>query len=104
MVAELAYLFLEDAPQLLKTLRNALANGNGEEAQRAAHTLEGTSASLGAIRLSQLCEKLEASLPTSSPEELKTMLEQVETAYVQVKLALQTFVAESGAIAAEERD
>jgi len=102
MLAELVELFFEDAPQLLETLRSSLAAGDVEKAQRAVHTLKGTSASLGATHLSQLCAELEAALRAGSSGELQEMLAQVEAAYAQAKPALRALVAESGAMGTKE--
>ena len=95
MVAELVQIFLEDTPQLLERLRNALAAGDLETAQQVAHTLKGTSASLGATRLSERCAELEASLHTAQPEALRAMVSQIEAAYAQVRPALQSLLTEN---------
>ena len=48
--------YLEDARRLILELRSA----KGEDLARAAHTLKGSSASLGARRLAALCAQIEA--------------------------------------------
>jgi len=102
MVTELVQVFLEDAPQLLETLRSALATGDLEEAQRTAHTLKGTSATLGATRLSELSAKLEVSIRTDQFENLQTMLSRVEAEYERVKPALQALITETEFTGMEE--
>ena len=45
---------------MFKHHENALVNGNVEQAHRAVHTLKSSSANVGAVRLSDLCKKIEA--------------------------------------------
>ena len=96
--------YLEEAPKLLHAMREAVtplnpvavAQGEVKAVERAAHSLKSSSATLGAISLSQLCHKLEAmslaaysaNAPTSTLETIATMVYQVETEYEKVKMAL----------------
>lgn len=59
LVVELIDLYAEDSPRRLDTIRGALAAGDLEALQWAAHSLKGSSTSLGAQRVGILCEKLE---------------------------------------------
>jgi HPt (histidine-containing phosphotransfer) domain-containing protein len=52
--------YINDGAVLLATLREALAEGDPQSVERAAHTLKGASANLGALRLTETCAKLEA--------------------------------------------
>jgi CheY-like chemotaxis protein len=97
--------YLEDAPKLLQAMHNALsgtlhavpvAEGETAELHRAAHSLKSTSATLGAIKLSQLCQELEAiSLTecftngsTGTLSVTAEMVSHIETEYEKVKTAL----------------
>jgi CheY-like chemotaxis protein len=51
--------FLEGTPSLLASLRDGAAQGDAVAVQRVAHTLKSSSASLGALGLSDRCEELE---------------------------------------------
>jgi len=51
--------YLEDAPKLLQAISAAVAQGDTTALYQAAHTLKPTSATLGAITLSQICKDLE---------------------------------------------
>ncbi|HUH07721.1 MAG TPA: response regulator [Egibacteraceae bacterium] len=51
--------FVEDTPQRVDSLRAAVEAGDDETAKRAVHTLRGSGANLGAVRLAQLCGTLE---------------------------------------------
>jgi CheY-like chemotaxis protein/HPt (histidine-containing phosphotransfer) domain-containing protein len=56
---ELIGLYLEDTPELLASLRQALECGDIQVFVRAAHSLKSSSAQVGAMRLSDLSERLE---------------------------------------------
>jgi HPt (histidine-containing phosphotransfer) domain-containing protein len=56
---EMVALFLENAPQLITAIRQSIDDLAPPELQRSAHTLKGSSASLGAVRLAELCAELE---------------------------------------------
>jgi HPt (histidine-containing phosphotransfer) domain-containing protein len=97
--------FLEEAPKLLQAMRLALsgtlhtaavAEGEAAVMERAAHTLKSTSATLGAICLSQFCYELEeislaagsANAQIGNLEGVSAMVSQLESEYEKVKAAL----------------
>ena len=89
--------YLEEAPQLLRSLTEAVAKEEAVVLQRVAHTLKSTSAMLGATSLSQLCQKLEAlsesicsaNAPTVSLASSVALVSQLETEYEKVQIALR---------------
>ena len=90
-LAELIDAYLEDSPNLLQQMREAIAPGNFKAMKDAAHTLKSSSASLGAIALSKLCQQLEnvGRSPSISTKDASAMVSQIESEYERVKLALQ---------------
>jgi HPt (histidine-containing phosphotransfer) domain-containing protein len=56
---ELVDLFVNDAVAHVRALESALATGDARLLERSAHTLKSSSASLGAMQLSELCRALE---------------------------------------------
>ncbi len=58
-VKELIELFLEDVPSQLKTLREAEGRDDAKGVERAAHTLKGSCANLGVVRMAAICAELE---------------------------------------------
>ncbi|HTD51200.1 MAG TPA: response regulator [Acidimicrobiia bacterium] len=52
--------YLDESAALLATLREAVAEGDPQSVERAAHTLKGASANIGAVHLTETCTKLEA--------------------------------------------
>ena len=59
LVVELIDLYLEDAPRKVASMLEAAAGADGAALGRAAHSLKGSSASLGAFGVAALCEELE---------------------------------------------
>lgn len=55
----LARLFVEQTPRLMNQLREAVERRDGITARHMAHSLKGTSTSLGAVGLATLCGELE---------------------------------------------
>ena len=60
VVAELISIFLEDTPNLLADLQQAVAQEDAKALNQAAHTFKSNSATFGAITLSDMCKELEA--------------------------------------------
>ncbi len=69
--------YLEDARRLYYEIVASAVSHDEEKRRRAAHTLKGASAALGARRLSELCGRLEAGAPLDA-EALERELERVE--------------------------
>ncbi|HZX43166.1 MAG TPA: response regulator, partial [Myxococcaceae bacterium] len=84
--------FLEATPGLLTVLRDAAAQGDAAAIQRAAHTLKGSSATLGAIGLSGRCEELERFGRTGDVQVARSIVAVVEALYGAVELALKAEV------------
>ena len=51
LLGEIAALFLEDAPDLLRRMREALSNGDAYGLERSAHALKGSVSNFGAKRV-----------------------------------------------------
>jgi HPt (histidine-containing phosphotransfer) domain-containing protein len=58
--AEIASLFLEDAPRLLAQLRTAVADGDAAEVHRTAHGLKGATGYVGGVPAAAAAQRLEA--------------------------------------------
>mgnify|MGYP005839214743 CR=1 FL=1 len=87
-LAELIAAFEEDADKLLAELREAAAENNAEVLRRAAHTLKGSSATLGAVRLSAMCQELELMSCQGTLEGVAERVAQIEAEYERVQAAL----------------
>ncbi|MGQ4647817.1 response regulator [Lyngbya aestuarii] len=89
LLAQLIELYLEEAPLLLEKMDTAVSKTDAAAMGQAAHTLKSSSASLGAIKLSQLCEQLEIAGRSSTTVGARQIMAQVELEYGRVKTALQ---------------
>jgi signal transduction histidine kinase/DNA-binding response OmpR family regulator len=89
VLAELIDSFLEDAPQLLTTLRQASEQGDAAGMRLAAHTLKSNAADFGAMRFSNLCKELEQLGQAGTLDGATALVEQVEVEYEKVRMALK---------------
>lgn len=71
MLSELVPLFFEDAHALLDKLHQALAEEDVEMVAQFAHTLKGSSATLGMLRFSELCRTVEKQAGSGEVEGLE---------------------------------
>jgi HPt (histidine-containing phosphotransfer) domain-containing protein len=56
---ELTTLFLQEAPLRIAAARAALAGGSAEGVRAVAHALKSSAGQMGALRMQQICERLE---------------------------------------------
>ncbi len=89
ILTELVDLFLEDAEPRLSTLREAIASGDAEGVERAAHTLKGSAGNMGARRMSMIAASLQDAGTSGDLSGAATLVEDLETEYSRVKPALE---------------
>jgi signal transduction histidine kinase/CheY-like chemotaxis protein len=75
---ELVELYVQSGEELMTAMETALARGDIEGVQRAAHTLKGASANLGAMRVQGMLMLIEQ---TCAPEELATQMQAARIAF-----------------------
>jgi HPt (histidine-containing phosphotransfer) domain-containing protein len=88
---ELIDTFLDDAPNQIAELHQALVDENSEVFRYAAHTLKSNSANFGADSLAEKAKVLETMGIEGNFEGAVVKLEQLEAAYDQVQHALKTW-------------
>jgi PAS domain S-box-containing protein len=81
--------YLEDAPQLVQHLQDAVSIGDAETMWKTAHSLRSSSASLGAIQLSNLCKELEIMGRAGTLADAPSLIIQLGSEYERVVVALQ---------------
>ena len=79
LVAAAVTIFLEELPERLVAIHRACGEGAADDVKSVAHSLKGSAAMLGALRLSSLCAEMETSTSESVLSELTAEAEQVET-------------------------
>jgi HPt (histidine-containing phosphotransfer) domain-containing protein len=87
-VDELIHTFYEDAVTQLEAMRQAAAAGSGEALVRPAHSLKGNSATVGAGRLSELCQRLEADARSGVVDDVIERVAEAAAEFEQVRKEL----------------
>jgi PAS domain S-box-containing protein len=90
VLAELIAIFLEDTPPSLAKLQQAAASQDNRQMALTAHTLKSTSATLGAVRFSQLCRELESAGQAGQVEGVAEQITQLISEYEKVKTILES--------------
>ncbi|MGL6281605.1 MAG: response regulator, partial [Microcoleaceae cyanobacterium] len=91
ILVELIDCYLEDSPNLINNMAEAIAAGVAENLQRAAHTLKSSSASLGADVLSQLCKQMEGLGRSGEFKGTAELFQKITPEYEGVVTALNNF-------------
>jgi len=88
-VAELLETYFDDSSRLLVAMQEALSTGNAEDLRRAAHSLKSSSASFGAIRLSNKCKELEDMGKAGALEGTAEQIAHIAAEYEKARAALE---------------
>ena len=88
MLVELIPMFLEDIEPLLTQLDEAVTSQNADALKRAAHTIKGSSASLGITTLSDLAKEVEFWGRDGKLIQASAKVQELKFHYAQVKAAL----------------
>ncbi|MCP6760459.1 MAG: response regulator [Fischerella sp. CENA71] len=89
ILAEFIDNYLEDAPQRLLAIHEAIDKQDAAELRSFAHALKSLSVTIGAMPLAQLCQELEAIGRAGSIVSASTLVCEVETEYQRVEAALK---------------
>jgi HPt (histidine-containing phosphotransfer) domain-containing protein len=87
---ELVNLFLEDTPERLRVLGEALDNGDPTALERAAHALKSSAANLGALSLSGLFRDLETAGREKNLELASSLISRARPEWARVEQALRS--------------
>jgi HPt (histidine-containing phosphotransfer) domain-containing protein len=77
--------FIEAAPALLESYASAVSQGDSVTARHAAHTLKGSSRSIGATIFAKVCEEAERAARTEDIETCRTLQPQIEESFAMLK-------------------
>jgi signal transduction histidine kinase/CheY-like chemotaxis protein/HPt (histidine-containing phosphotransfer) domain-containing protein len=103
LLAELVETFLTDADERLVAMRAATAAGDRETLGKTAHTLKGSSSSIGARDLAALAGKLEADARTLTAAEATGLVETIAREVERVRQELGSLRTNAGVRPREER-
>jgi HPt (histidine-containing phosphotransfer) domain-containing protein len=87
LIVELIDLYLQDTPHRLAAMQEALTRTDGLTLARAAHSLKGSSATLGAGPIASMCEELELIATAVKFEEAEVALAKLEREFSRVEKA-----------------
>ncbi len=85
----LVSVFLEDTPEHLASLRDAVWERDQQWVAESAHTIKGSARNLGATRLGEICFQLEEMGRSGALDRAEELLHSLDAEYEQVKEALQ---------------
>jgi HPt (histidine-containing phosphotransfer) domain-containing protein len=91
-VREIAGIFLEDTPLRLAELDESLAAGDVNRFTRAAHSIKGSSANLGATGLRAVAEKLEHQSRTEGTANVGPLLVQLRAEFSRAEAELKKLI------------
>ena len=95
-VGQLVDEYRADGATRVADMRTALATGASEDLRRAAHTLKGSSASLGASHLADACREVEAAARDGRLDGLGPRVDAIAVEFDAVVTALQARVRGGG--------
>ena len=90
-VRELIDAYLDDSPSLINDMRTALEGNDAATFRRAAHTLKSSSASLGAMTLSEISRELEFIGKSENLDQADGRMDQLISIFEQVERELKAF-------------
>ncbi len=96
MLSELAAMFFDDANSGLSAMREAIGGGNAQPVERIAHTLKGSSGSMGAEKMARICAELQEVSGGGDLSRAPTLLGRLEEELGRVRPALEAEKAGSG--------
>ncbi|MBN2427585.1 MAG: response regulator [Deltaproteobacteria bacterium] len=82
-------IYLQEAPQTIQTLRQAISEGNAETVRQKAHYFKSGSANLGAIKLAEICKELECMGKAENLRNAAKVLEQIDEIFPKVAKVLE---------------
>jgi HPt (histidine-containing phosphotransfer) domain-containing protein len=90
---EIVGIYIEDTPKRLQDLKASLASGDVALFTRAAHTIKGSSANVGAVALSRVAERLEALSRNEGLGGVAALVASCETEFGRAAAELRALVA-----------
>ncbi|HUR56549.1 MAG TPA: Hpt domain-containing protein [Opitutaceae bacterium] len=89
---EIAAIFLEDTPMRIAELDQSLAAGDVSKFTRAAHSIKGSSANLGATALRVAAEKLEQQSRTKGLADVSALVASIKAEFARAQVELSALV------------
>ncbi|MFN6193215.1 MAG: Hpt domain-containing protein [Planctomycetota bacterium] len=94
LILDLIQMFLDDGPSKVQAVVEGVQSGNFDRAERAAHSLKGSSGNLGAVVLSEICEKLQVAPRHHRQADARQLVPALQTNSEAAEAALRKLQAE----------
>ena len=91
-LARIVLLFIEDVPLRLESLRQAVQMGEAQKVEETAHLLKGGSGYMGAVRMAEICARLQELATSGDLTRAPDLLDALEEEFERVHPALQAAV------------
>lgn len=88
LIVELIDLYLDDAPRQIAFMQTAIAETDATSLKRTAHGLKGSSANLGILHVTALCEELEHADHSDSFQHAELLLARIGSEYERARQVL----------------
>ena len=89
LAAELAAIFLADAPARLAAIHGAVRSGDAHALREAAHTLKGSATTFGALGVASVCRRLEDMGRGGGLDEAAALLPELDHQWGVARVALE---------------
>jgi HPt (histidine-containing phosphotransfer) domain-containing protein len=93
LVMDLIQMFLDDGPSKVASVTEGLATGDFDKAERAAHSLKGSSGNLGAKLLQNACEEMQNATRYHKLEESRRLAPVLGQRFTEAEAALRKLLA-----------
>ncbi len=93
LLMDLIQMFLEDGPSKVASVTEGLAAGDLEKAERAAHSLKGSSGNLGAKLLQNACEEMQLATRYHKLDESRRLGPLLSQRFTEAEAALRKLLA-----------
>lgn len=92
ILAEIINCYLVESPKIVIAIQTSATNQDAATLNKTAHSLKSSSASVGAMNLSELCLQLELKGKSGNLEGVLELVSQLSHEYAQVEIALQKII------------
>jgi len=94
-IVEMLRLFISSTESLLAELAQAVGNRNAEQVARQAHQIKGAAAYMGVETITELASETETQAKIADWSTCVTLQEDMEAAFIGVRLAMEAFILEN---------
>lgn len=94
LVMDLIQMFLDDGPAKVQAVTEGLATADFDKAERAAHSLKGSSGNLGAKLLQNACEEMQLATRYHKLDESRRLAPMLGQRFAEAEVALRKLLAQ----------